>query len=137
MDTVDGRALVKFVVYFEFNQYDLNSSAFDRIDKVIARVRKDKSLLVSIKGYTDNVGSNEFNIFLSKKRAQMVFDYMNSRGIPSDRITARYYGKENPVADNNNPNTAWLNRRAEIIIKEKDATEMPSIKLPTPRNLRK
>ncbi|MBS1667960.1 MAG: OmpA family protein [Bacteroidetes bacterium] len=137
VDTVDGRALVKFVVYFEFNQYDLNSSAFDRIDKVIARVRKDKSLLVSIKGYTDNVGSNEFNIFLSKKRAQMVFDYMNSRGIPSDRITARYYGKENPVADNNNPNTAWLNRRAEIIIKEKEATEMPSIKLPMPRNLRK
>jgi len=136
VDTVDGRPIVRFVIYFEFNQYDLNSNAFDRIDKVIARIRKDKNLLVDIRGYTDNVGTNEFNIFLSKKRAQIVFDYMNSRGVPSDRMLSRFYGKENPVADNSNPNTAWLNRRAEIVIREKDA-KAPTVKLPMPRNLRK
>jgi len=136
VDSIDGRAVVKFVIYFEFNQYDLNSSAFNRIDKVIARLRKDKSLLIDIKGYTDNVGTNEFNIFLSKKRAQIVYDYMNSRGIASDRMLARYYGKENPVADNSNPNTSWLNRRVEILIREKDG-KLPSVKIPMPRNLRK
>lgn len=136
VDSIDGKAVVKFVVYFEFNQYDLNSNAFNRIDKVIARLRKDKSLLIDIKGYTDNVGTNEFNIFLSKKRAQIVYDYMNSRGIPSDRMLARFYGKENPVADNSNPNTSWLNRRVEILIREKDG-KLPSVKIPMPRNLRK
>jgi outer membrane protein OmpA-like peptidoglycan-associated protein len=136
VDTVDGRPVVKFVIYFEFNQYDLNSSAFDRIDKVIARVRKDKNLLSDIRGYTDNVGTNEFNIFLSKKRAQIVFDYMNSRGVPSDRMLLRFFGKENPVADNSNPNTSWLNRRAEILVREKDG-KVPSVKIPMPRNLRK
>jgi len=136
VDTVDGRPVVKFIIYFEFNQYDLNSSAFERIDKVVARLRKDKNLLSDIRGYTDNVGTNEFNIFLSKKRAQIVFDYMNSRGVPSDRMFARFFGKENPVADNSNPNTSWLNRRAEILIREKD-TKVPNVKIPMPRNLRK
>ncbi len=136
VDSVDGKAVVKFVIYFEFNQYDLNSSAFNRVDKVIARVRKDKTLFVDIRGYTDNVGTNEFNLFLSKKRAQIVYDYMNSRGVPSDHMIDRFYGKENPVADNSNPSTSWLNRRVEILIREKD-DNVPSVKIPTPRNLRK
>jgi outer membrane protein OmpA-like peptidoglycan-associated protein len=136
VDSVDGRAVVKFVIYFEFNQYDLNSSAFNRIDKVVSRLRKDKNLLVDIRGYTDNVGTNEFNLFLSRKRAQIVYDYMNSRGVPSDRMLVRFYGKENPVADNSNPNTSWLNRRAEILVREKE-TKVPTVKLPMPRNLRK
>jgi outer membrane protein OmpA-like peptidoglycan-associated protein len=136
VDSVDGKAVVKFVIYFEFNQYDLNSSAFNRIDKVIARIRKDKTLQVDIRGFTDNVGTNEFNLFLSRKRAQVVFDYMNSRGIASEHMLSRFYGKENPVADNANPNTSWLNRRVEILIREKD-TAVPEVKLPMPRNLRK
>ncbi len=136
VDTIDGKPVVKFVVYFEFNQYDLNSSAFNRIDKVVSRLRKDKDLMVSIKGYTDNVGTNEFNLFLSKKRAQMVYDYMNSRGLGSDRMTARFYGKENPVADNSNPNTSWLNRRAEIFVYEK-GTKVPNVILPAAKYLRK
>lgn len=136
VDSVDGKAVVKFVIYFEFNQYDLNSSAFNRIDKVIARLRKDKNLQVDIRGYTDNVGTNEFNLFLSRKRAQVVYDYMNSRGVGSDHMLSRFYGKENPVADNSNPNTSWLNRRVEILIREKD-TALPAVKLPMPRNLRK
>ena len=61
---------------------------------------------------------------------------MNSRGIASDRMLARFYGKENPVADNSNPNTSWLNRRVEILIREKDG-KLPSVKIPMPRNLRK
>ena len=136
VDTIDGKPVVKFVVYFEFNQYDLNSSAFARIDKVIARLRNDKNLMVSIKGYTDNVGTNEFNMMLSKKRAQITYQYMNSRGITSDRMTSRFYGKENPVADNSNPNTAWLNRRAEIYIYEKGTT-VPNVILPQAKYLRK
>jgi outer membrane protein OmpA-like peptidoglycan-associated protein len=136
MDTVDGKPIVKFVVYFEFNQYDLNSSAFSRIDKVIARMRRDHELLVSIKGFTDDVGTPDYNMMLSKKRAQIVYDYMNSRGIPSDCMTSRFYGKENPVADNKDPNTAWLNRRAELYVYEK-GTHLPNVILPSASKLRK
>jgi outer membrane protein OmpA-like peptidoglycan-associated protein len=136
VDTIDGKPVVKFVVYFEFNQYDLNSSAFTRIDKVITRLRKDKDLMISIKGYTDNVGTNEFNLMLSRKRANIVHSYIGSRGVAVDRMTSRFYGKENPVADNSNPNTAWLNRRAEIYIYEKGTT-IPNVMLPQAKYLKK
>ena len=115
----DGQKQIKFVVYFEFNMYSLNSGAFAAIDKVLAQIKRNPGLIVEIKGYTDDVGTQEYNIFLSKMRAQMVFDYMNSRGIASDKMSAKFYGKENPVADNNDPKTSWLNRRAEIVIRRK------------------
>jgi outer membrane protein OmpA-like peptidoglycan-associated protein len=119
IDSLDGHAQIKFVVYFEFNMYSLNSGAFAAIDKVLAQIKRNPGLVVEIKGYTDDVGTADYNIFLSRMRAQMVFDYMNSRGIPSDAMSAKFYGKENPVADNNDPKTSWLNRRAEIVIHRK------------------
>jgi outer membrane protein OmpA-like peptidoglycan-associated protein len=119
IDSLEGHAQIKFVVYFEYNMYSLNSGAFAAIDKVLGQIKRNPGLIVEIKGYTDDVGTQEYNIFLSKKRAQMVFDYMNSRGIASDAMSAKYYGKENPVADNNDPKTSWLNRRAEIVIRRK------------------
>lgn len=119
IDSLEGKPEIKFVVYFEFNMYSLNSGAFGAIDKVLAQIKRNPGLIVEIKGYTDDVGTQEYNIFLSKMRAQMVFDYMNSRGIASDKMSAKFYGKENPVADNNDPKTSWLNRRAEIVIRRK------------------
>jgi outer membrane protein OmpA-like peptidoglycan-associated protein len=115
----NGQKQIKFVVYFEFNMYSLNSGAFMAIDKVLSQIKRNPGLIVEIKGYTDDAGTQEYNIFLSKMRAQMVFDYMNSRGIPSDAMSLKYYGKEYPVADNNDPKTSWLNRRAEIVIRRK------------------
>ncbi|MDR3715731.1 MAG: OmpA family protein [Puia sp.] len=119
-DTVDGRPVIKFVVYFEFNEYAMTTRAFSTIDRIIGQLRKNPALVAEVKGYTDNVGTAEYNNFLSRKRAQSVFDYLNSKGIPSDKMSSQYFGKDNPVADNDNPNTAWLNRRAEIIVHVKD-----------------
>jgi len=50
----------------------------------------------------------------------MVLDYMNSRGVPTELMKAKAYGSDSPVADNSDPNQAWLNRRAEIIVHPKD-----------------
>jgi outer membrane protein OmpA-like peptidoglycan-associated protein len=119
MDTIDGRPVIRFVVYFEFNEYSLTSKAFGSIDKVVSHLKQNPHLAVEIKGYTDDVGSDEYNNFLSRRRAKMVLDYMNSRGVPSELIKAKAYGSDNPVGDNKDPNQAWLNRRAEIIVHEK------------------
>jgi outer membrane protein OmpA-like peptidoglycan-associated protein len=119
MDTIDGRPVIRFVVYFEFNEYSLTSRAFGSIDKVVGHLKQNTNLAVEIKGYTDDVGGDQFNNFLSRRRAKMVMDYMNSRGVPSELMKAKAYGKDNPVADNKDPNQAWLNRRAEIIVHEK------------------
>ena len=120
IDSLDGKPTVHFIVYFEFNEYGLNSKAFGAIDKVIGRLKRTSEFNVEIKGYTDSVGTDQYNNMLSRKRAKMVLDYMNSRGVPTELMKARAYGSDNPVADNSDPNQAWLNRRAEIIVHRKD-----------------
>jgi outer membrane protein OmpA-like peptidoglycan-associated protein len=120
IDSLDGKPTLHFVVYFEFNDYGLNTRAFGSIDKVIAHLKRSPEFTVEIKGYTDSVGSDHFNNLLSRKRATMVLEYMNSRGIPTELMKAKAYGKDNPVADNTDPNKAWLNRRAEIIVHRKE-----------------
>lgn len=120
IDSVDGKPVIRFVVYFEFNEYGLNSKAFDNVDKIIQHLKKAQDFtIVEIKGYTDSVGSDPYNNYLSRRRAKMILDYMNSRGIPTEIMKAKAYGRDNPVADNSDPNKAWLNRRAEIIIYKK------------------
>jgi len=119
VDTIDGMPVVRFVVYFEFNEFGLNSKAFSTVDKVIDHLRHKPNLVIEIKGYTDDVGTNQYNNYLSRRRAKMVLEYLNSRGVPSDYMQAKAYGSDNPVADNKDPRQAWLNRRAEIIVHEK------------------
>jgi outer membrane protein OmpA-like peptidoglycan-associated protein len=122
MDSLDGRPVIRFVVYFEFNDYGLNTKAFGNIDKVIGHLRRSPNdFSVEIKGYTDSVGGDHYNNWLSRERAKMVLSYLNSRGIPVEYMKAKAYGKDDPVADNSDPNSAWLNRRAEIIVHEKGA----------------
>ena len=120
LDTVNGIPVVKYVIYFQFNEYALTTKAFTTVDKIIYEMKKNKNMVVKINGYTDDVGTIEFNNFLSRRRAKMVFDYMNSQGIASDRMDPKFFGKDNPVAPNDNPNTAWLNRRVEIMLAEKE-----------------
>jgi outer membrane protein OmpA-like peptidoglycan-associated protein len=122
MDSLDGRPIIRFVVYFEFNDYGLNDKAFSNIDRVIGHLKRTPNeFTVEIKGYTDSVGNDHFNNWLSRERAKMVLSYMNSRGIPVELMKAKAYGKDDPVADNADPNKAWLNRRAEIIVHAKEA----------------
>ncbi|HXB06252.1 MAG TPA: OmpA family protein, partial [Puia sp.] len=120
IDSLDGKPVIRFVVYFEFNDYGLTSRAFGSIDKVIRHLRSSSEFSVEIKGYTDSVGTDQYNNVLSRKRAKMVLDYMNSRGVPANLMKAKAYGSDNPVADNSDPNQAWLNRRAEIIVRKKE-----------------
>ncbi len=119
VDTVDGRPVYRFYVYFEFNQYALNSKAFETVDRAIGELMQNKGMRILINGYTDDVGTVPQNNFISRKRSQMVFDYMNSRGIGSERMVPKFFGKDNPVASNESPNTSWLNRRVEIIVQDK------------------
>lgn len=117
IDHIDGHPVIRFVVYFEFNEYSLTSKAFNSIDKVIDHLRHTTTMYIEIKGYTDNVGTEQYNNFLSRRRANMVRDYINSRGISTQLMKAKAYGSDNPVADNSDPNSAWLNRRAEIVVR--------------------
>ncbi|WP_431222909.1 porin OmpA [Serratia sp. L9] len=86
-------------VLFNFNKSTLKPEGQHALDQLYTQLSsldpKDGSVVVL--GFTDAVGSAEYNQRLSEQRAQSVVDYLVSKGIPSDKISARGMGKANPV----------------------------------------
>jgi outer membrane protein OmpA-like peptidoglycan-associated protein len=71
---------------------------------------------LQVEGYTDNVGSDDYNQLLSEHRAGSVRDYLRQAGIASDSVTAKGFGKTQPVSSNNTSIGRQLNRRVELVI---------------------
>ncbi len=111
--------LSRYTIYFNYDLYSLTSTAFEVLDQVTYQLKTNSNLYVDLLGYTDLVASEAYNLPLSKKRAQVAFEYLKSRGISTDRMFVNYFGKENPVVNTTDPNASWRNRRTEIILYEK------------------
>jgi len=79
-------------------------------------LRKHPRLKVELQGHTDSIGSAPYNLTLSRKRAESVRDYLVTRGIASDRVSAQGFGLNSPVADNATAEGRANNRRVEIVI---------------------
>lgn len=71
---------------------------------------------LQIAGHTDNVGNDQANLILSKKRSEAVKNFMISKGIDGSRLSALYFGETMPIADNNTPEGRQKNRRVEMTI---------------------
>jgi OmpA-OmpF porin, OOP family len=113
--------------FFDFDRYDLKPAGRTRLDKLVADLRRAKSVTeILIVGHTDSKGTEEYNMALGQRRADTVARYMTSRGVPSSIITTRSEGESNPVAPNtlpngrDNPAGRALNRRVVITVTAKD-----------------
>lgn len=71
---------------------------------------------LQIAGHTDNVGDDQKNLILSKKRAEAVRNFMVSKGIDVNRLNVLYFGETQPIGDNNTPEGRQKNRRVEMTI---------------------
>lgn len=102
------------VVYFAYDDSNLSASD-ERILNAHAKYMLDNpSTAMRIKGHTDERGSREYNIALGERRANSVGRFLETKGVPSNRITTISYGKEQPVNLESNE-AAWAqNRRAEL-----------------------
>jgi len=87
------------------------------LDTVVAYLKRNADVNVTIDGHTDNTGSDRINNPLSKKRANATKAYLVSKGIDAGRMTTAGYGSKQPVADNKTAKGRRLNRRIEIRIK--------------------
>jgi OmpA-OmpF porin, OOP family len=104
---------------FEFNKADLLPNAYTMLAPLVATMKKDSTLRFKVIGYTDAIGSDSYNLDLSRRRAQAVVDYLVSQGIASSRFEVIGMGKANPVATNSTPEGRAMNRRVEIIAAER------------------
>jgi outer membrane protein OmpA-like peptidoglycan-associated protein len=103
-------------VLFATGKADLSSDALRSVDKVSDFLQKYPNRNVLIEGHTDSVGSEEYNLTLSERRADSVKESLTSRGIPEGRIATKGYGKKYPVASNDTAAGKQQNRRVEVII---------------------
>ena len=111
-----GLVLTLGDVLFEFDRAELMTGAFRTIDKLVEFLKKYENRNVLIEGHTDSIGTPEYNIGLSERRAEEVRNSLLQRGISPVRIIAKGYGESYPVATNVYESGRQQNRRVEIII---------------------
>lgn len=105
-------------VLFGVNKAELKPGSERNVQKIADFLQEYPERKALIEGFTDSTGSESYNQALSERRAEAVRTFLISRGVSSERITARGYGESNPVASNATAASRQLNRRVEIIISE-------------------
>jgi len=104
-------------IEFEFDSDRLTRSSFPTLDQIaITLIANPSSVKMSVAGYTDYIGSEEYNLKLSVKRANAVKKYLMNKHVPTTSITIIGYGEEKPIAPNETPDGRKQNRRVEFQI---------------------
>ncbi|MFC3196914.1 OmpA family protein [Parapedobacter deserti] len=103
-------------VLFPLNSSYLTNRAKSEIDKLVQLLNDYPGASLIVDGHTDATGTEEYNQWLSEKRAESVKKYAVERGINGSRITTHGYGQAKPVAPNNTKEGRQRNRRVEVTI---------------------
>jgi outer membrane protein OmpA-like peptidoglycan-associated protein/tetratricopeptide (TPR) repeat protein len=111
-----GKSYQLHDIYFATNSAQLSSKSLFILNEFIVFLKDNGNIRVDIHGHTDDVGDDAFNLELSKRRAQAVYDYLIAKGIPARRLSYKGLGKTRPVADNTTEEGRAKNRRTEFVI---------------------
>lgn len=114
--TERGVVLTLGDVLFTTGRADLKSAGTGNLNKLAAFLGQYPNRTVLIEGYTDNVGSDDYNQGLSQRRADGVKSYLVGQGVGSGRLSSLGKGESDPVADNGSSEGRQLNRRVEVVI---------------------
>ncbi|MFH2142326.1 MAG: OmpA family protein [Bacteroidota bacterium] len=103
-------------IHFDYNKYTISPESFEMLNKVYNVLNKYETLIIEIAAHTDDIGTNDYNIELSEKRAQAVTDYLVEKGIDIQRLKPKGYGKTKPLFTERNESARAQNRRVEFIV---------------------
>jgi len=111
-------------IKLEYVNFETDSYLFDKVSKVILNylaqfLQQNLQVNIKLQGHTDDVGSDDHNMTLSKQRAKAVYDYLTDKGIDTKRMSYAGFGEHHPVATNKTEEGRALNRRTEFIIIKK------------------
>jgi len=102
-------------VKFDYKKWDVKPQFNTNLDNIISVLKNTQDLKIRVEGHTDNIGSEKYNLNLSKKRAESIKAYLVKKGIEESRITSMGHGFSKPRAGNDTKEGRALNRRAELI----------------------
>ena len=109
-----GARVVLKNIFFDFDSYNLTSTSKAELNRVLHLLNTNKTLRVEISGYTDNVGTEKYNLELSEKRAEAVYNYLVKNGVDKTKLGFRGYGASNFLNSNNTEEERAKNRRIEF-----------------------
>jgi len=115
-DTARGLVVNMSDVLFDSGKFTLRPAAREKLAKISGIVLAYPTLALAIEGNTDSVGGDAYNQQLSENRAGSVRDYLGQQGIPAASMTARGFGKTQPVASNDTVGGRQQNRRVELVV---------------------
>jgi outer membrane protein OmpA-like peptidoglycan-associated protein len=115
-ETARGLIVNMSDVLFDFNKYTLKPEAREKLAKVSGILLAYPNLKLQVEGYTDNIGSDEYNQKLSEERADSVRTYLVSQSVADSNVTAKGLGKSGPIADNSTNQGRAQNRRVELVV---------------------
>ncbi|MBA4854013.1 OmpA family protein [Emticicia sp. BO119] len=111
---------MKSGILFGFDSYSLNQMSKDNLEKLAQTLKEYEDTNILVAGHTDNVGSEDYNMKLSEKRADAVADLLNNLGVKRSRMSVIGYGESAPVVDNTTESGRDKNRRVELAIVAND-----------------
>lgn len=124
LDTPDGSVRIKVAgpepfshIYFRSGSTQLNKRDNTKLDYLLdyLRLQKPDGTLV-LKGYSDSEGPRQANLLVSKKRINVIKQYLLAKGIKPEQIITKAYGESRPTSSNRYPTGRQLNRRVDISI---------------------
>jgi type IX secretion system PorP/SprF family membrane protein len=103
-------------VLFEFDKSLVKKDSYGELESIVNLLKMNPSYKLSLEGHTDAVGTESYNVGLSKNRVNAVRDFIIMNGISPDRIVPQHHGETKPVADNANADGRKSNRRVDVEI---------------------
>ncbi|MDI3322586.1 DUF6089 family protein [Pinibacter soli] len=104
----------KYIIYFSFDHSYLEGESYTKLDQIANTMKADPKVNVTLSGFTDLRGSNDYNMKLSTARAEICRDYLISHSIDPNRIKTEAFGKTKYIIGNLSKEQQWVNRRVEV-----------------------
>ncbi|UII23486.1 OmpA family protein [Fulvivirga ligni] len=110
----EGTSVILNNIFFKLDSYELENKSTTELDRLIRFLKINDQIKVEIGGHTDDLGSDEYNKKLSLQRAESVYKYLVSHGIPKAQLRYQGYGKTQPAVPNTSEINRQYNRRIEF-----------------------
>lgn len=107
---------LELYINFESRKWDVPAGDTNVIVAIANMLKSDTQIKISVEGHTDNAGNPVKNQWLSEARAKAVMETIVNMGIDKSRLSAKGWGGEKPLTDNNTEDAKARNRRVEIVI---------------------
>ena len=111
-----GSKVVLRNVFFDTDSYTIKKESYPELLELLELLSKNINTNIEIGGHTDNTGDYQYNIDLSKNRAESVKQFLVKKGVSTSRLTVAGYGSDQPISDNDTESSRAENRRTEIKI---------------------